>query len=162
MDTLKLSNLIGLEILELRFHYVPENEFDLQSFHSYLKLTNEIIIDIPHFDDDEYKELTQDNLDHMKKRFDTGQKVKDKVKTLVIGQKITDFYFSYNDNQVDVDNSAFIKLSNNYYLSERNYGPIGLTDIDLIILSELQFKEEVKRLKSIQVDVHSFTKTKNV
>jgi len=67
MDTLKLSKLIGLEIVELRFHYVPENENAMQSFHSYLKLSNDFIIDIPHFDDDDYMELTEDNLNYLKK-----------------------------------------------------------------------------------------------
>src|SRR4051812_36700537 len=71
MDTLKLSELIGQEILELKFHYVPENEYGLQSFHSYIKLANDTIIDIPHFDDDEYLQLTQDNLIYLKTMFDT-------------------------------------------------------------------------------------------
>jgi len=86
----------------------------------------------------------------------------DKVKILFVGQRITDFYFSYSDNQIDFDNSAFLKLSNNYYLSERNLGPIGLTDIDLIILEEKQFIKEVERLNNIQIDMRSFTKRKNV
>lgn len=161
MATLKLSELIEEEIVELRFHYVPENEYGLQSFHSYIKLANETIIDIPKFDDQEYIQLTQDNLNYLKKMFDTGSLVNDKVKPYFIGQRIVDFYFSYSNDEVDFDHSAFIKLSNNYYLTENNFGPIGLTNIDLVILDEEHFIQEVKRLNDIKVDVRSFQKTKN-
>ena len=161
MDTLKLSELIGQEIVELRFHYVPRNEYDLQSFHSYIKLSNDTIIDIPHFDDEEYLQLTQENLSYFKKNFDTGNSVTDKVKSYFVGQKIVDFYFSYYKDEIDFDYSAYIKLSNGFYLTERNSGPIGLTDIDLNILDEKEFSNEVKRLSSIEVDIRSFIMTKN-
>ncbi len=161
MDTIKLSELIGQEITELRFHYAPENKYGLQSFHSYIKLANDTIIDIPKFDDDDYLQLTKDNLDYLKKMFDTGELVNAKVKTYFVGQKISDFYFSYYNDEVDFDHSAFIKLSNGYYLTENSSGPVGLTNIYLIILDEEQFIKEVKRLNDIQVDVRSFGKTKN-
>lgn len=35
------------------------NEYDLQSFHSYIKLASRIIIDIPKFDDNDYLQLIQ-------------------------------------------------------------------------------------------------------
>ncbi|NNV57256.1 hypothetical protein [Limnovirga soli] len=161
MDTLKLSELIGQEIVELRFHYVPRNEYDLQSFHSYIKLANDIIIDIPHFDDEEYLQLTQDNLSYFKNNFDTGDSVTNIAKSYFVGQKIVDFYFSYFNDEINFDYSAFIKLSNGFYLTERNFGPIGLTNIDLNILDEKQFQQVVKRLNGIEVDVRSFVKTKN-
>ncbi|UAY50941.1 hypothetical protein [Ferruginibacter albus] len=160
MDTLKLSELIGQEILELRYHYVPENEYGMQAFHSYIKLSNDKIIDIPHFDREDYLELTQDNLNFFKTMFDTGEPVNEKAKKFFVEQKIVDFYFSYYNNEIDFDHSAFIKLSNGYYLTENNFGPMGLTNIDLIILDEKQFAEEVERLKSVEVEVRSFTKTK--
>ncbi|GAO44738.1 hypothetical protein [Flavihumibacter petaseus] len=161
MDTLKLSELVGQEIVELRFHYVPRNEYDLQSFHSYIKLSSDTIIDIPHFGDDEYLQLTQDNITYLKESFDTGDSVTENAKSYFVGQKIVDFYFSYYNGEVDLYYSAFIKLSNGFYLTERNFGPIGVTNIDLKILDERQFHEEVKRLNGIEVDVRSFVKTKN-
>ena len=161
MDTLKLSELIGQEIVEIRFHYVPRNDYDLQSFHSYIKLANDTIIDIPHFDDDEYLQLTQDNLNYFKNNFETGTLVNDKAKSYFAGQRIVDFYFSYYNNEIDFDYSAFIKLSNGFYLTERNFGPIGLTNIDLNILDEKQFNEEVRRLNGIEVEIRSFVKTRN-
>jgi hypothetical protein len=163
MDTLKLSELIGQEVVELRFHYVPENEYGLQMFYTYLKLDNGKIIDIPKFsDDDDYLQLSQDNLSYLAGRFDTGSLVNDDVKKYFEGQKIVDFYFSYYNNEVDIEYSALIKLSNGYYLSENNSGPIGVTDIDLLILDENQFTKRTESLKEINVDVRSFAKTKNV
>ena len=161
MNTLKLSELIGKEILELRFHYVPENEYGLQAFHSYIKLDTNTIIDIPKSDDNEYLQLTQQNLDYFQREFDTGKFVNDKIKAYFAQQKIIDFYFSYQNNEVDFDYSAFIKLSNGYYLSENNFGQVGLTNIDLIILDEEHFVQEIKRLNNIGIDVRSFVKTKN-
>jgi hypothetical protein len=163
MDTLKLSELIGQEIVELRFHYIPENEFGLQMFYSYIKLASDKIIDIPKFcDDDNYLQLTPDNLSYLAARLGTGNVVNDEVKRYFVGQKIVDFYFSYYNNEVDSEYSAFIKLANGYYLSENNSGPLGVTDIDLIVFDEKQFIERAERLKEIKVDVRSFAITKNV
>ncbi len=156
MDTLHLSTLIGKEIIDLRFHYVPENEYGLQSFHAYLKLIDDTIIDIPKFDDDLYLHLTTENLEYLKSRFDTGAIIDKKPKTLIISQKITDLFFCYYNNEVDVDFSAFVKLSNNMYLSEKNFGPVGLTDINLTILNEEQFNSEKQRLQSFDVVVKKF------
>ena len=145
---------MGQEIVELKFHYLPENEYGLQSFHSYIKLKNDTIIDIPKFDDNEYLNLNQENLNYYKTMFETGQPLNHKTsRQLIIGQKITDFYFCYYENEIDFNFSAFIKLSNNYYLSEHNFGAIGITDVDLILFDEKQFNNEIERLKNINVDV---------
>ncbi|MCZ8197003.1 MAG: hypothetical protein O9267_05315 [Flavobacterium sp.] len=163
MEILKLSEIIGQEIVELKFHYLPENEYGLQSFHSYIKLKNETIIGIPNFDDNEYLNLDQENLNYYKTMFETGQPLNHETsRQLIIGQKITDFYFCYYENEIDFDFSAFIKLSNNYYLSEHNFGPIGITDVDLILFDEKRFNNEIERLKNINVDVRSFSKTNHI
>lgn len=163
MEILKLSEIIGQEIVELKFHYLPENEYGLQSFHSYIKLKNETIIDIPKFDDNEYLNLNQENLNYYKTMFETGQPLNHETsRQLIIGQKITDFYFCYYENEIDFDFPAFIKLSNNYYLSEHNFGPIGITDVDLILFDEKRFDNEIERLKNINVNVRSFSKTNHI
>lgn len=161
MNTLKLSELVGQEILDLRFQYVAENEYGLQSFYAYIKLPGDIIIGIPDYDDDDYLILTQNNLSYYSEMFNTGQLVNEKARSYFIGQKIIDFYFSYYNNEIDSDFSAFIKLSNNYYLTERKYGPVGL-HVDLSILNEQQFREEVKRRNNIKIEVRSFNQMKNV
>lgn len=156
MNTLHLSTLIGKEIADLKFHYVPENEYGLQSFHSFIKLTDGTIIDIPKFDDDIYLHLTKENLEYLNSMFESGEKIDEKTRALIVGQKITDLFFCYYNNEVDIDYSAFIKLSNNLYLSEKNFGPIGITDINLTILNEEQFNSEKQRVQSFDVVVKKF------
>lgn len=156
MNTLLLSTLIGKEIADLKFHYVPENEYGLQSFHSFIKLTDGTIIDIPKFDDDIYLHLTKENLEYLNSMFESGEKIDEKTRALIVGQKITDLFFCYYNNEVDIDYSAFIKLSNNLYLSEKNFGPIGITDINLTILNEEQFNSEKQRVQSFDVVVKKF------
>jgi len=156
MDILHLSTLIGKEIIDLRVHYVSENEYGLQSFHTYLKLSDDTIIDIPKFDDDVYLHLTTENLEYLKSRFDKGTIIDKKLRTLIVGQKITDLFFCYYNNEVDVDFSAFVKLSNNMYLSEKNFGPVGITNVDLILLNDEEFNTEKQRLHSIDVTVEQF------
>jgi hypothetical protein len=121
-----------------------------------LKLSDDTIIDIPKFDDDVYLHLTTENLDYLKSRFDNGAIIEKKLKTLIIGQKTTDIFFCYYNNEVDVDFSAIIKLSNNMYLSEKNFGPVGITNVDLILLNEEEFNIEKQRLHSIDVTVEKF------
>lgn len=65
MQTLKLSDLIGKEITDIRFQYTEENQYGLQSFHAYLKLNDNTIIDIPQSDEDDYLELTTENIDYL-------------------------------------------------------------------------------------------------
>ena len=156
MEILHLSTLIGKEIADLKFHYVPENEYGLQSFHSFIKLTDGTIIDIPKFDDDIYLHLTKENLEYLNSMFESGEKIDEKTRALIFGQKITDLFFCYYNNEVDIDYSAFIKLSNNLYLSEKNFGPIGITDINLTILNEEQFNSEKQRVQSFDVVVKKF------
>lgn len=156
MEILHLSSLIGKEIADLKSHYVPENEYGLQSFHSFIKLTDGTIIDIPKFDDDIYLHLTKENLEYLNSMFESGEKIDEKTRALIVCQKITDLFFCYYNNEVDIDYSAFIKLSNNLYLSEKNFGPIGLTDINFTILNEEQFNSEKQRLQSFDVVVKKF------
>jgi len=92
----------------------------------------------------------------LKSRFDTGAIIDKKLRTLIVGQKITDLFFCYYNNEVDVDFSAFVKLSNNMYLSEKNFGPVGITNVDMILLNDEEFNTEKQRLHSIDVTVEQF------
>ena len=152
METLKLSELIGQEISELRFHYIAENDYGMQSFHSYIKLASGTIISIPKFDDDEYLDLTNENLAYLQNRFDEGSIVNNSLKIYFVGQKITDFYFSYYNDEIDTDWPGCIQLSNGYYLTECNFGPPGLF-VDLIILTEEGISDRIRDLK---IEIRSF------
>lgn len=155
MNHLTLSAIIGQEIIDVRYHYDPENEYGLQAFHSYYKLSGGSIIGIPHFDDEDYLLLTTENVDFFNTQFETGQPIADNIKIFIVGQKIVDFYFSYYHDETDLDSSAFIRLSNNYYLTETNYGPIGL-HINLSILDNEQILLEVQRRAKMDIEVRSY------
>ena len=153
METLKLSALIGQEIKDLRFQYIRENEYGLQSFHSYIKLNNEVIISIPTVDDDEYLELNPENIKFFQQNFESGVLVRDSIKKYLVGQKIIDFLFRYFENEHEFATPCYIQLSNEYYLTEINYGPPGLSNIDLIVFNKQDFLNQIKNLK---IDLRSF------
>ena len=155
MQLITLSGLIGLEIVAIRYHYTSE-DYGLQWFYAYLKLNDGTIIDIPQFDDNDYLELTEDNKKYLQERFDTGTPVNEKCQKECVGQKIEDFFFTYEDNETDGDESAYIKLSNGYYLTERNCGPMGISGIDLLLLTEEQFLDETTNAEK---DIRSFLNT---
>ncbi len=155
MKILKISDLIGQEITDLNYHYVAENEFGLQSFHSFIKLEGGAIIDIPKFDNDDYLLLNDENLAYFQNKFNTGEPVAEHIKKYLSEQKIKDFYFNYYENEIDLGRSAYIQLSNGNYLTENNYGPVGMIPLDLVILNEDDFLEQTKG-----IDVRSFIRSR--
>jgi hypothetical protein len=158
MDTLKLTELIGQEISDITFHYTYENEYGLQSFDSYIKLTNDHIIDIPIFYDNDYLQLSEENIEYLKSKFEKGKKLEINVKKYLVGQRILDFLFCYNNNELEMNRPCYIKLSNGYFLTETNFAPPGI-GIGLLILTE---KELNKRNIDFKIDIISFVdKQKN-
>jgi hypothetical protein len=156
MDSMKLSQLIGDEIIDIRCHYIPENEYGLQEFYAYLKLASDRIIDFPKSGDDDYIELTQENLSWFAKRYDSGEAANDTFKSRIINQKIVDFWFRYYDGALDYGH-AYIQLTNGLYLTENNFGPPGLTHIDAFALEEREFLDENKGC-----DIRSFLAMKTI
>jgi len=154
METITLFDLIGQEIVDLRYHYISENEYGLQSFYAYIKLSEGVIIDIPHHLDNEYQQKAGEKQNYFETQYRTGYLADGDNKSQFEGQKIIDFHFCYYDNEIEDDTSCYIQLSNGYYLTENNYGPPGITNIDLVILSEEEFLAEAKLN-----DIRSFLKT---
>ena len=97
MEILSLSSLIGKEILEARYHYTYENEYGLTEYHTYIKLSGNIIIDIPMFDDQEYNLPTHDNSGYLQESFDKGNSFLDETRQKIEGQIITDFFLCFDD-----------------------------------------------------------------
>lgn len=157
MEVLTLSSLIGKEVLDIKCHRKWENEHGLQDFAAYIQLAGNIIIDIPLFDDNEFRELSPETVAFLQEKFDTGEPVSNDCRKYFTGQTITDFFFCYdNNNEIDIWWKAYIQLSNRYYISERTFGPPGIA-IGLMILDEKEFLDRNKRLG---IDVRSFLKTR--
>ncbi|PSL23026.1 hypothetical protein [Chitinophaga ginsengisoli] len=164
MDTLKLSDLIGQEIAGVRFCYSPENddEYSVQSFYTYIKLNNNSIIDIPNDDDDEYVRLTPESQAYFQERFDNGKAISDEGAKCLIGQTIVDFLFCYENDERDYERAAYIRLSNGYYFTERNFAPMGIY-VGIRVFDEQQFLEEKDRLADKSgITIRSFLENRTV
>jgi len=163
MDTLKLSDLIGQEIAEVRFRYIPETEeYSIQAFNTYIKLAGNNIIDIPIFDNDNYLQLTAENLEYFQECFNGGDAITDDGKKCLVGQKIVDFLFCYRSDKRVYDRSAYIKLSNGYYLTERKFAPIGIY-VGIRLLDKRQFlKEKDELADKFRINIRSFLESRPV
>jgi hypothetical protein len=146
METITLSQLIGSKVEGIRYSYTPENEYGQQQFNSYIKLSNGFIIDIPIFDEEEFLELSNDNISYFRNQFDAGVEFLDSTKQFLFGQAIEDFYFCYYNEDIVGDERAYIKLTNGFYLTEINFGPPGIS-IGLLILDQNEFTENVRQLE---------------
>ncbi|SEW39041.1 hypothetical protein SAMN05428988_4981 [Chitinophaga sp. YR573] len=162
MEILKLSDLIGQEIAEVRYRYSPETdeEYSVQSCTTFIKLVNNKIIGIPNFDDDEYLRYTPENLNYFKGNFDNGSKISYDAAKLLNGETIVDILFCYDGNEPEYDHSAYFKLSNGYYLTERSHAPVGIY-VGLLLLNEEEFLKEKHRLAKLNIDIRSFLKNKD-
>lgn len=132
---MNLSELIGLSITKIRYHYTYQNEYFLQEFFAYLKLSNGLIIEIPQYYDLEITESSELN-----KNFKDAKKINNKCSKQIENQKIIDIHFWFYKKEPD-DKKAYLELENGNYLSEKNYGPMGVTDIDLEILNKIEFEK---------------------
>ena len=140
---LTLSELIGCKIEAIRCHYIEENEYGQQMFFSYLKLSNGFVISIPMFDEENFLELSDTNLQYLQKEFITGDEFSKPLKNLMLGTTIEDLFFCYFNNRIVGDERAYIKLNNNHYLTEINFGPPGVA-IGLTLLNKQEFIENIK------------------
>ena len=146
-NELKLSQLIGRAIVAIRYSYDAKNEYGLQEYRSYIKLDNGLIIGFPVYDNEVLMTLTVQNKDYYNRGFNQGKEITDWAKQLIEGQKIADILFCYYDGEVDEEKTAYLKLSNGYYITEKHYGPSGTTDIDLLIFDETEYLKRVRNLK---------------
>ena len=111
METLNLSQLIGCKIEDIKCSYTPENEYGQQQFISYIKLSKGFIISIPIFDEEQFLELSNYNINYFRNQFDAGVEFPDSIKQLLFGQTIEDFYFCYSNEKIIGDERAYIKLT---------------------------------------------------
>lgn len=133
-----LKDILGETIKDIRCIYVYENEYGLQEFQSYIQLSSGLIFQIPYYPDAEIEEtLAMDEL------FRKAREVDHRFLKRVKGQKIVDFYFMYIDNELFEEHKPYMQLENGLFLTELNYAPMGLTNVDMQILSSQDF-EKVK------------------
>lgn len=152
-----IAELIGLTIKEIRFDYTYQNKYDMQEFFAYLKLSNGMIIEIPQYSDLKLKESEELN-----KTFINAKRPNMECKKRIENQKITDLHFCFYEKKPDEENKAYVELENGIHFSEENYGPIGLTTVDLEILTKSEFEKMKSELEE-DFEIKSYsTELKNV
>jgi hypothetical protein len=156
VEVFTLSSLIGKEILEVRFHHNYENEYGFSDHHTFIKLAGDIYIDLPMFDDAEFKAMVPNDPDYYQEQFESGELFSDEARRKMEGQKIVDFFLCFDkDGDLHDLGTGYILLSNGYYLVDKQHGMPG-TIIGLFILDEAGF---IDRNKRFNIDARSFLKT---
>jgi hypothetical protein len=154
---MNLSELIGLSITEIRYDYTFTNKYDMQEFFLYLKLSNGLIIEIPQYYDLEINENSELN-----EAFINAKNTNNNCSKLIENQKIIDFHFWFYEKESDEEKKAYLELESGIYITEENYGPIGLTNIDLEILTKSEFdKLKAELIEGFEIKSYS-TELKNV
>ncbi|QSB29251.1 hypothetical protein [Flavobacterium sp. CLA17] len=133
---MNVSEIIGLKITEIRYNYIYQNGYDMQEFFAYLKLSNGSIIEIPQIFDSEI-----DKDEELSKIFSKAKKPNSKCKTEIENQKIIDIHFWLEEEESHMEFKAYLELENGNFVTEMNYGPIGLTTVDLEILTKADFEK---------------------
>lgn len=139
---LALSEIIGKTITNIKYKYIPSNQHQLQEFHTYIQLSKSHFIPIPQY----YNMNGISTLSHT--NIKNTEQLSTKHNSLLLNQEIDDIYFCYYNNEIDEDKSAYIKLSNDIYITETQYQPLGVTNIGLLILNKKEFFSRTKRLRA--------------
>ena len=141
MTTIPIQT-IGQKITEIKYFYNPENEFGLQEFESFIKIEDNSIIQIPYFTTQQWNDA------ELRKKFDDAKSIKSKYVDSILNLKIINYHFTYFEDELDEMEKAIIELENGIYITEKNYGPIGLTNIDLQIMNKAEFLNFIENLDS--------------
>src|SRR5687768_16509125 len=97
-----LSQLKGATISSVRYNYINENEYGLQEFQSFLKLSDGTITDIPFLPEEVFLVLNDDNDHFLNESYNKGQAITEEGKAILEGAKIEDFYFCEWKGEIDL------------------------------------------------------------
>ena len=129
--------IIGQKITEVRYRYNPENEYGLQAFCSFFRLTNGSVIRIPTYAD----EVWASSNSALPAAYSKAPIAGAKITAIIKHRKIVDLYFRYYNNESDEEQRSFTEPENEVFITEINVGPAGVTDVDLKILNGDDFRE---------------------
>jgi len=152
---MKLSDLIDEKISKIRFNYTLENEQGIQEFQSQIRLSNGQVVLLPKHPNDDI-DLVEDYSNNRKTPFEKAQRYGLTSRLMFRNKQIKDIHFRFSDNEQVMDSSAIIELDNGKFITENNYGPNGLTDINLVIMNKTQFLEladETMEIRSLRKDI---------
>ena len=152
---MKLSDLIDEKISKIRFNYTVENEQGMQEFQSQIRLSNGQVVLLPkHLNDD--IDLVEDYSNNKHISFEKAQRYGLTSRLMFRNKQIKDIHFRFLDNEQVMDSSAILELDNGKFITENNYGPNGLTDINLVIMNKTQFlnlADDKVQIRSLRNDI---------
>ncbi|WP_108802412.1 hypothetical protein [Aquimarina sp. Aq107] len=152
---MKLSDLIDEKISKIRFNYTVENEQGMQEFQSQIRLSNGQVVLLPkHLNDD--IDLVEDYSNNKRISFEKAQRYGLTSRLMFRNKQIKDIHFRFLDNEQVMDSSAILELDNGKFITENNYGPNGLTDINLVIMNKTQFlnlADDKVQIRSLRNDI---------
>ncbi|SEM17707.1 hypothetical protein SAMN04487910_4330 [Aquimarina amphilecti] len=152
---MKISDLIDEKISKIRFNYTLENEHGMQEFQSQIRLSNGQVVLLPKHPDDDI-DLVEDYSNNKNTPFEKAQRYGLTSRLMFRNKQIKDIHFRFSDNEQVIDSSAILELDNGKFITENNYGPNGLTDINLVIMNKTQFLEladDNMEIKSLRKDI---------
>jgi hypothetical protein len=154
MKFFRLADIIGQEIAEVRTRYVPpgNGEYSIPLLNTYIKLNNNIIIGIPNCYNDDLIWMKPEDQERLQKLFELIDPINEEDQKIVTGQRIIDMLFCYEEEEPAYEYSAYFKLSNGYYLTERNYEMVAFR-----LLDEHRFLHEKAELaRRLNIVIRSF------
>lgn len=135
---MKATDLIGLSIISMRYHYAPENAVGLQEFHTYLNLSNGHIATIPVWPNEEFQTGKEEKAELLH-QYISGKEFPKPTREKVEGQMIQEIHFRKENSLFS--KPAFLELSNGYYLTEEIYASSDF-EVSLKLLSKEEFLQE--------------------
>ncbi len=150
-----MTKIIGKKILDIRYITESDDENQIYTEWNYLKLSDNIFIDIPYNSDSLY--YNESASQYFEAKYLKGQRDNIEIKEHIIGKTIEDIILVYYDNEPDTfDNKVFFKLSNQLYISETTWLPWGLfPGLRIYTEKELReyFDDPLDALKSYNHDI---------
>ena len=137
---MNITNLIGSNISKIRYRHNTDGAEGLKEYQAQIKLSNGEYVLFPKDPKDQI-ELTSDYNNNKSCNFSAAQRFGLPYRLVFRRKNIVDVHFKYKDGAHYKGSSGIIELDNGKYLMENDMGPLGVTDINLVVLNKSQFEK---------------------
>lgn len=103
------------------------------------------------------------NTSYINEKYLNAQNISIEFLDTIKNKRIIDFHFVYDNSEPTIFEHSYIELENHTFLYEINSGPVGITSVDLHIITKEEFdnlKKEIEnetdtKVKSFLNDIHN-------
>lgn len=137
-DAKALSLLLGDTLVDIRNYYASESHNGwLDCSSTYMTLARNGVVSFPISGDDVFYNVPVDT---------KAQTLSDMFRERILGQKIQNIYYYYNeDGEAEDGHLSFIELENGYVMTENIDGMDQTGNINLFLYTREEFRELVKK-----------------